>query len=78
MLTRSASYQHGYTIIEALIATAITSIITTGLWQLTLSARTLTERNFKEAVPICDLPQCDGIATGLKCICGERHFFIIR
>jgi hypothetical protein len=72
-------YNHsGYTIIEALIATAMTSIVGLGIWQLVASSCDLTYRSFRFAQPDCDQPSCTEATQGLRCRCDNQHYFIVR
>lgn len=68
----------GHTILEALIATAMTAIIGAGLWQLVHSTRSLVERSFHTNQPDCDAPSCTDTTRGAECRCGDRVFVMVR
>jgi len=68
----------GYTILEALIATAITAIVGSGLWQLAASTRNLAQQSFQAAQPTCDAPSCSEITLGIECRCGDQVYAILR
>jgi hypothetical protein len=68
----------GYTILEALIATAMTSIVGAGLWQLAASTRTLVTRSFHASQPICDAPTCADRTRKIECQCGDQIYVIVR
>lgn len=78
MLTPFSSVQAGYTIIEALVAVVMTSLVTAGLWQLALSARSLASARFIDSQPQCDLPECSAGPTEVVCTCGHLNYVILR
>lgn len=78
MLKERYNAQLGYTILEALIATAITTLVSAGILQLVTSARSLASASFKHLGSSSELPKCNEVANGFNCICGERSYFIIR
>jgi hypothetical protein len=78
MLTQLSQGQAGHTILEALVATAITSLISVGLWQLVHSARTLANARFDDSQPLCEIPHCSDTPTQVLCTCGQLHYVTLR
>jgi hypothetical protein len=78
MLKIKGNSQFGYTILEALIATAITTLVSAGILQLATSTRTLASTSFKHLGPSCELPKCNEVANGFNCVCSERGYFVVR
>lgn len=78
MLARHQQTQTGYTLLEALVATSITLLVSAGLWQLVAASRTLADTGFVTTQPLCDIPQCNTATNGVTCSCGEDSYFSIR
>lgn len=78
MLACRQPTQSGYTLLEALIATSVTALVSAGLWQLVAATRTLAYTSFATTQPQCDAPQCSTTAQGTACTCGQDSYFIIR
>jgi hypothetical protein len=78
MLAPQQQTQNGYTLLEALIATSMTVLVSAGLWQLVAATRTLAHTGFVATQPLCDTPQCNTTTNGVACSCGEDSYFIIR
>jgi|GEM_PF-3361344 len=78
MLTPPSQTQAGYTILEALVATSLTSLVSVGLWQLVHSTRTLATARFEDSQPQCEAPQCSETSTQVLCTCGDIHYVTLR
>lgn len=78
MLTSPFSPQAGYTILEALVAAAMTSLVTIGVWQVVRSSSLLAGARFSDSQPLCDVPECSAHPTRIVCSCGHLQYVIIR
>ena len=76
--TKTIPFESGHTILEALVATSITAIVSVGLWQLVASTRTLAHSQFIDSAPTCEVPQCHETLRGFTCRCGPYTFLSIR
>ena len=78
MLACHLQSQSGYTILEALIATSMVTIVSVGLWQLVAATRARAHTSFAITQPQCDTPLCSATSNGATCVCGLETYFAIR
>lgn len=70
--------EHGYLILEALIACSLTMMAAAGITKLTSVARSLTSRTYIEVTAPCERPTCSRGVSRITCVCDTDSYTVIR